>query len=279
MARWYGAKLQVLHVMPPLPSAETGGLADATRTLTARNLQQTVDRLSLPDVDVTCDLVESAEPAARIVEYADACDADLIVTGSHGRAGVERVILGSVVETLLHTSRRPVLVVPSHIAPSRVARGISFSRMVCAVDFAAASLAATAYALSIAEEADAHLTLLHVIEVPPGLPRPDKAPDLDVARMRAEAEAGSLTRLRALVPEHAREYCTVRTAVLEGGAAGQILRLAAEQDAELIVLGVHGRTTFDLAIFGSTSKDVIRQAQCPVLVVPASRRARLRTAS
>jgi nucleotide-binding universal stress UspA family protein len=118
-----------------------------------------------------------------------------------------------------------------------------------------------------------------VIEAPPELQRSAEVPTIDVDRLRAEAEAGGLTRLRALIPEHAREYCTVRTAVLEGGAARQILRLAAEQDAELIVLGVHGRTTFDLAVFGSTSKDVIRQAQCPVLVVPASRQARLRTAS
>jgi nucleotide-binding universal stress UspA family protein len=71
----------------------------------------------------------------------------------------------------------------------------------------------------------------------------------------------------------------VRTEVLEGSASRQILREAAAQDADLIVLGVHGRNAFDLAFFGSNSKDVIREAHCPVLVVPVSRRASMRAAS
>lgn len=85
--------------------------------------------------------------------------------------------------------------------------------------------------------------------------------------------------VRALIPGSARDYCTVRTAVLEGGASRQILRLAAEQQADLIVLGVHSRNAFDLAFFGSNSKDVIRQAHSPVLVVPHSQRRALRNAS
>jgi nucleotide-binding universal stress UspA family protein len=149
-----------------------------------------------------------------------------------------------------------------------------FSRIVCAVDFSEPSLAALASALSLAEEADARLTLLHVIEMPPELRRPPQPSDFtfNVELVRAEAEAAVLTRLQALIPESARDYCTIETAVLEGGVSRQLLRMAADRHADLIVLGVHGRNAFDLAFFGSNSKDVIRQAHCPVLVVPASRR-------
>ncbi len=278
MAQWYGATLDVVHVMPPLPPSATSELAATSRDLTAKNLRSLVERHRLPKVSVATELIESSEPAAQIRRFADSFNVDLVVTGSHGRSGVQRALLGSVVESLLHTCARPVLIVPSHLDPHAIA-AMSFGRIVCAVDFAAASLDALAFALSIAEEVDGALTLLHVIEMPPELARPPISPDYDVSRVRAEAEAAALARLRELVPAQAREYCSIQTAVLEGGAARQILRIAEEQDANLIVLGVHGRNAFDLAFFGSNSKDVIRHAHCPVLIVPAAKRESLRAAS
>jgi len=278
LASWYGARLQVLHVMPLLPPSSANDLAASSRQLTARNLLSTIDRFRLADVDVSAELVESAEPAARILEAAERFDADLIVTGSHGRTGYQRVLMGSVVEALLHKSPRPILTIPSHLEALPTAK-VTFSRIVCAVDFGAPSLNALAHALSIAEETDGQLTLLHVIEMPPELAVPH-GPEIDVDRIRLQAEAACRAKLQALIPEHAREYCTIETAVREGGASRQILRLAADRQADLIVLGVHSRNAFDLAFFGSNSKDVIRLAACPVLVVPASQHHRsLRAAS
>ena len=98
-------------------------------------------------------------------------------------------------------------------------------------------------------------------------------------RFHAEAEAKQLTKLRALIPDTASDYCTICTAVLEGSASREVLRLALVQDIDLIVVGVHGRNALDLAMFGSNSKDVVVKAQCPVLVVPAGRRSSLRAAS
>jgi nucleotide-binding universal stress UspA family protein len=60
--------------------------------------------------------------------------------------------------------------------------------------------------------------------------------------------------------------------VLEGGVSRQALRLAENRRADLIVVGAHGRNAFDLAVFGSNSRDILRHATCPVLVVPTSRR-------
>lgn len=272
IAVWYNAKLEVLHVMPPLPPSTVNELAATSRELTARTLLAMVERFRLPGADVDTLLVESADAPARILERAVAFDADLIVTGSHGRSGVQRAILGSVVEPLLHRCPRPVLVIPSHLDAMPASRDITFSRIVCAVDFAAASLNALAHAFSIAEETDAKLTLLHVIAMPPELAHAPEPPFYDVAPIRAAAEAECLRKLRELIPAPAHDYCTVETAVIEGGVSRQVLRVAADRHADLIVLGVHGRGAFDLAFFGSNSKDVIRQATCPVLIVPASRR-------
>ena len=264
MAKWYSARLHVVHVMPPMPPSTVSELAATSRALTARNMIAFVARNRVAGVEITTEIIESAVPAEKILDAANSFDADLIVTGSHGRTGIQRALLGSVVEALLHKSGRPVLAIPSHIDQRRVDRFNTFGRILCAVDFEAPSLAALAFALSIAEECDAQLTLLNVIELAP---------------VGSETEAESGRRLAALVPEHARDYCTIKTAVLEGGTSRQILHLGGAEDVDLIVLGVHGRSALDLAFFGSNSKDVIRQAHCPVLVVPASRRAAMRAAS
>lgn len=271
LAKRYGANLSVVHVRPPMPPSTTSELATAARRLSERNMRNATAPCAAAGIDAGTDILESAEAAPRILEYAEQFDADLIVAGSHGRTGVRRVLLGSVVEALLHRSARPLLIIPSHADAPDV---VSFNRIVCGVDFSNASVHALAYALSMAEEADAQLTVLHVIEVPPELQQPPTSPDYDVDAIRAAAEAACRDRLRTLIPDNARDYCTIDVVVREGGAGRQILRLADEQRADLIVLGVHGRNAFDLAFFGSNSKDIVRQAHCPVLVIPASHHAR-----
>lgn len=279
LAAWYSAVLHVVHVMPPLPPSTVSALGEESRQLALKNLALSVNGCWRADVAIEQELSESSDAAGRILERAETLDVDLIVTGSHGRTGLKRVLLGSVVESLLHRSRRPVLVVPGHLATHLRARPADFSRVLCAVDFSAASLSGLAYALSIAEEADAQLTLVNVIEKPPELEHSPLEPDFDILRYHADAEAKLLTKLRALIPDTAGDYCTVRTAVLEGSASREVLRLALVQDVDLIVIGVHGRNALDLAMFGSNSKDVVVKAQCPVLVVPAGRRSSLRAAS
>jgi len=258
MAHWYGATIHVVHVRPP---QTTGQAATDIRAAETLKVQALVDRYKIPHVEISVELLEHAEPADAIIACADRRDVDLIVTGSHGRTGVERVWLGSVVEALLHRSGRPVLTIPSHLDPLHAGHLVDFTHALCAVDFSAASIGALAYALSIAEESQSQLSVLHVVETP------------------LESAAQKLAQLQALVPEDARDYCSIDTAVVQGGASPQILKRASDSHADLIVLGVHGRSAFDLAFFGSNSKDVIRHAHCPVLVVPANRRFTLRAAS
>jgi nucleotide-binding universal stress UspA family protein len=136
------------------------------------------------------------------------------------------------------------------------------------VDFSEGSLRALEYAVTLAEEADARLTVLHVIEVPPELREDPLAEGFDVDRVRAEAEARSLQHLRELIPQDARTYSTVETAVREGAAYHEILKVAAEQGVNLIVMGVQGRGALDLLLFGSNTARVTRTATCPVLIVP-----------
>jgi nucleotide-binding universal stress UspA family protein len=273
MAARYEAALHVLHVMPSSAPAVAGGLGAAGRRLIAHNFTAKIERWRQPGVEIAGELLEATDTAEIIRERADALAVDLIVTGSHGREGIERLVLGSVVDPLVHRCRQPVLVIPAALAPKRLDGPATIGRILCAVDFSPASLTAFARALAIAEEADANLTLLNVIQPLPEsvtpLPRPaDWVPE----PLPSVARAQVLARLRALVPRNANNYCTVHPTVLEGRAWQQILGLAERQQSDLIVLGVHGRSASDLLRFGSNSRNVINHAQCPVLVVPAGHR-------
>jgi nucleotide-binding universal stress UspA family protein len=201
----------------------------------------------------------------EIIREADANAADLLVLGSHGLTGVKRLVLGSTAENVLRHATRPVLIVPAHAAGARES-GVPFQRIVCAVDFQADSYRALRYAFDLAQESDAQLTLLHAVEMPAvHVGAEDLAVDLEPARQTVMRDARE--RLEALVPAASRAYCTVHAEVVEGPAHQAILRLAAEAEADLIIMGVRSRDVLDVAVFGSHTQAVVRAAHCPVLTI------------
>jgi nucleotide-binding universal stress UspA family protein len=271
IARWYEASVSVLHVFMNVPYLEVPGvpIPDFNRELLVARMRAFAGETP-PDVGVKFVVRCASDVRAEILAEAQTLRADLIVIGSHGRSGFERLLLGSVTEKVVRKSPCPIMVVPVH-APDARDPGLTHGGqpgILCPVDFSEASLGALEYAISLAEEADARLTLFHSIEVPPELQEHIPVPaDFDVDQCRAAAEAACLQRLRELVPPSVRDYCEVTSAVSEGAAYREILRCA-DQAADLIVMGVHGRGAVDVMLFGSNTARVIRAATCPVLIVP-----------
>ena len=175
-----------------------------------------------------------------------------------------------VVDAVLRRAACPVLIVPPHADDRPVS--VPFKRIVCPVDFSSASLAAVRFALTLAQEDDAEITLVHSVEIPPELREYAFPGEIDIDALHAVARADALTRLRDLVPDPARDFCSVRAEATEGRPHRAVVRLAAERHADLIVMGAHGRSALDRLVFGSNTYAVIRDATCPVLavhVVPA----------
>jgi nucleotide-binding universal stress UspA family protein len=271
LARWYEAEVIAMHAMSVAMVPATIGTFPATppadmpltREEVIRDLVRFVRPVEAADVR-TRTIVVSGNPARCILEQAAQIPASLIVMGTHGASGFERLMLGSVAEKVLRKAQCPVLVVTKHAdAPSGAP--IVFKRILCAVDFSPCSRRAVSYALSLAEEAGGALTLLHVIE---GFDdEPPATSHFNVPEYRLHLERSSVERLSELVPPETRAWCNCRTIVRGGKAHREILQFAKTEGADLIVLGVRGRGAVDLALFGSTTNQVVRGADCPVLTV------------
>jgi nucleotide-binding universal stress UspA family protein len=273
IAKWYRAAIRVLHVYYVVPVATTVEMVPAMPlTFEARQellaaMQQFAESESAGTVPATFEVAQGS-PAGEIVASARATGADLIVVGTHGRSGFERFILGSVTERLLRLAPCPVLTVPKRSSDAVPVPPL-FKRILCAIDFSPCSIRALEYATSLAQEADACLTVLHVFELQGAMPK-NWRDTLTPASLRRELlaiETERRERLSRAVPESVSQYCSVETMMTSGTPYREILRLASERQAELMVIGVHGRNPLDLAVFGSTTNHVVRQATCPVLTI------------
>jgi nucleotide-binding universal stress UspA family protein len=275
VARGYGSTLTALHVVAPVPAAVAGGsyfgsenppalLFPVMDTNTARiELQRLVSSEQVPGVTVESLVADAFDVYREILAQADRLHANLIVMGTHGRSGFERLFLGSTAEKVLRKARCPVMTVPPH-TPDAMASGLApFKRIVCGIDFSKSSQVALDYAMSLAQENAAALTVAHIIDS--HLMYVDFAPPaaIDVHAWADQATA----RLHQMVPDRLRSACSVAEVVRKGTPSREIVTLASELDADLIVLGVHGRRATDMLFFGSTTHYVIREAHCAVLTI------------
>jgi nucleotide-binding universal stress UspA family protein len=228
------------------------------------------DHAASTSVRIELELCEG-NAAKEILARTSSLPSDLLVMGTHGRSGFERLVLGSVTERVLRKAACPVLSVPGHARGVVPRAPVDYKRILCATDFSDCSINALNYAMSLAQEADARLTVMHVIELPPELPPHVHHTVHDGAWTLGEyVEAASLyrrDRLKALIPEAVAAYCTVETVMVSGTPYREILRVAEERLIDVIVMGIHGRGAVDMLFFGSTTQHVVRQAACPVLTL------------
>lgn len=277
IAKWYGSHVSVLYVygvgLPPAafapgPAAEALPPAVLTPQTSAQLLAELkgfAEREQRQGIPMDF-LVTDGNIAREILIQARALHADLLVIGTHGRSGFEHLVLGSIAEKVLRTAECPVLTVPREAPDAVQAVPRLFHEILLAVDFSDASTRALEYALSLAQEADAHLTLLHVIELPQSgegfMPA-----GFDLASYLRDLSTSFRDRLRSAVPESTRVYCHVEERVEVGAPYREILRVAAEQRVGVIIMGAHGHNVLDRMFFGSTAQHVVRQAHCPVLTL------------
>jgi nucleotide-binding universal stress UspA family protein len=270
IARRCGSHITLLHVyqtQSPFdapPAADDAAVGDQQQVDMLRTALQTFAQSVAGDVAVSFRLRHGANARRPIVAEVDAGGVDLLVIGSHEHGAFERILLGSTTDAVARKADCPVLAVPAGAHPASDGR---FRRVLCAMDFSPSALRAFRYLVHLACARDADVTLLHVLEVPPELHDRQIAAAFDVDAVRDAAAAAARQRLEALSPGHDEPPVRIHARVAGGRAHRQILEIARQQQADLIVLGIHGRHTLDRWLFGSNTNAVLRDAPCPVLTV------------
>lgn len=263
IARAYGAKVHGFHVLLPTPSAYTTpeftvAAIEAEEESAQSGLQRLESQLAGIPHEASVERGEAVWPSVeRIIQDAKI---DLVVLGTHGRTGARKLLLGSVAEEMFRRLAVPVLTIGPDVR-TRAHNDARFRRVLFATDFSPHSLAAWPYAVSLAQENQARLVLLHVV--------PEEK--ISEAAVLGEIPKGSpLSRLNALLPKEADLWCRPESVVEYGDAATRILEEARNRGADLIVLGVRdvsGHLGAATHLGRATAHRVVAHAPCPVLTV------------
>jgi nucleotide-binding universal stress UspA family protein len=267
LAAAFGSRLQILSVVDERAFSDelvAAGTAVEDRRATAEQraadataaIETLVESASVPCLTA----VEEGVPDETIVSYADDHDVDLIAMGTHGRTGLDRVLIGSVAERVVRTSGVPVLTTRS--APD--ANG-GYDRILIPTDGSEAAGAAVEHGLAIAERFDATVHVLSVV-------------DLDALAGAAETGAGLPAVIESLEEDCERavdavaDRCSDRgldvvTAIVEGSPSRAIDEYVEREGIDLIAMGTHGRTGIERYLIGSVTERIVRTSDVPVLTV------------
>ena len=212
--------------------------------------------------------VVTAGPAAStLCELAITERADLFIAATHGRSGIKRWILGSVTERLIRTVPCPLMsITPFAGKPADdLSKPRVFGNILVGCDFSADSESALECALSMAQEYQARLHLVHVIE-PVAYREVLLSPGI-MNEVRVNLNKKLTEQLQSLVPEEVDNWCVITTNCLAGKPYEELIKYATIHAIDLIVLGIRGRGLVDTMLLGSTVDRVVRKAGCPVLAV------------
>jgi nucleotide-binding universal stress UspA family protein len=264
-ARRYDSTVIAAHVISPAlyatPSSPSmyGGMdplpfLDNVRRELKRRLDEVVSHAEDGGVKCVPKLVEGGI-AEQVRFLADEVDADLIVLGTRGEERWERLVMGSVAESVVHSSKAPVLTVGPRVF-RRPKLEASLKHIIYATDFSSDSVHAAPYAISLAEEFNAKITLVHVLP-----------PELRTQQNQQTLLTYFHERLHRVIPADAQSWCEPEFVLEFGGSSEAIVNLAEERAADLIVLGTR-KSGGVLTYFKSgVAYKVMCHAECPVFTV------------
>lgn len=256
LAKRYASTLFLTHILSAEGSMAAGeawpGLTDVVRHNAEKSmakLENTEGLQSLPHEVI----IRSGDTWDAISQVVSDKNVDLIVMGTQGRGGITKLFLGSTAEQVIRHAAGPVLTVGPHVRSVSLHR---FGHIVLASDFSTGSMRALTYALSLAKEDRAELTLLHVIETEP-------ASESELLEWKQQ----DCERLSQMVPPGVDLAFKPEIEIELGIPEVEIVRLADTREADLIVMGCHLGGVVSTHVPWTTLHHVLQHAHCPVLTV------------
>ena len=255
-ARHYQARLYLAHAVTPyLPTElEAPVMPDILVQIAETKRQELLSLMKDTRINfvplVTQEPVESAVP-----RWINEHGIDLIIMGTHGRVGVQRLFLGSTAEMIIRTATCPVLTVGPNVSVPKTEE-LAIEKVLFATDLSRPSESAAVYALSFARDRQGKVTLLHIL---PETPRRHS----DIARLRAFA----LDELGKMVPRDSSRLQEPTLAVKSGSPADTIIEYARQNRPDLLVLGLPRDKKFSTHFRAGVTYKVISSAPVAVLTI------------
>lgn len=221
---------------------------------------------ALPDVQLG---LRAGDIAEEILAYAADNKIDLLLLGTHGRKGLEKIFFGSVAERVLKSSPLPVLLVnPYRYAAKRKASVETYSvkRILIPVDLSEISSRIVGPAKGVAEAFGADMTLLSVARTYSYF-NAMYVPDHTLENFEREVLEGRKRKMDEFRRVHFENDANVRTRILSGDIPETILQFGESENADLIIMGTHGRKALNRVMFGSVAERVAKSAAVPVLLI------------
>ena len=270
LAKEFNAKLIVCHVVD-FPTVSMYGEA-VLEPIDHQNrfmeyARAEIDRLvSGVAIDYHA-MVAVGNTTDEIAHLVDEQQVDLVIVATHGRSGLKRFFLGSVTERLIRILPCPLLVLRGETEDSVSGmQKFPFKRILVGCDFSSDSDLAFENSLSIAQEFESELHLVHVVE-PSGYKDLFNMPADQGGKFKKDLYDMINAKLKSMVPPDAMNWLTLHTHLLVGKPYEEIVRYAEMNDIDLIAMGIRGHGMVEDLLVGSTTDRVIRRSPCPVLSV------------
>lgn len=263
LADWHDADLHILNVLEgkgkaqltmeeqfPVPKGSLVDLIEEDGSLS----------IDLETLSIAQHQEDTGSPAQTIISYAEESDIDLVVAGTRGRRGLQRLLLGSVAEEVVRTAPCPVLTVRA--GDRRTSAG-AVRNILAPVDFSEGSDMAVQHAKEIALTYGAQITLLHAVEE---VMYPS-AYGMEIADIPGPEVVSRVEKSLAAMARDEIGYEHVVVDSVIGYAPSVILDYEEEHDVDMIVIATHGRSGLERLLLGSVTERVVRRSEAPVFVV------------
>jgi len=249
LAREFNAKLYICHVVDLSTTAAYGDIIFAPLELQNKSIGYTHEQLEFimqkQNIDWT-PLVTAGHPSDEISKFVAMHQIDLVVAATHGRSGLIRSSEGLDIQ--------------------KNGAAITFKKILVGCDFSSFSDLAFRYGLSLAQDFESELHLIHVIETPiykDILKTSTSSGNAPETAMYEQLNA----KLSQKIPDESANWCQPKTSLLAGRPYEEIIKYARLNSIDLIILGVRGRNLIEVLLTGSTTDRIVRQGPCPVLSV------------
>jgi nucleotide-binding universal stress UspA family protein len=271
LAKEFNAKLFVCHIVDLSTTAAYGDIIFAPLELQNKTIGYTHEQLERIMQNQTIDwepLVTAGHPPDEISKFVAMHQVDLVVSATHGRSGLKRFFLGSVTERLMRILPCPLLIVrsPEDAEAPAGESSLGFKKILVGCDFSSFSDLAFQYGLSLAQDFESELHLVHVMETPiyKDVLMLGGSPGVSTEKSIYDQLNEKMSQM---IPEESVVWCQPKTVLLAGRPYEEIIKYSLLNSIDLIVLGIRGRNLIEVLMTGSTTDRVSRQGPCPVLSV------------